>query len=397
MNFFSSRKFALMLLVGVLALTQSACSRVEESASLPGVTAASASASSRSLPSEDGLTKIAFLVPEAEGIEAGLRAFLAESETAAEYSFETQIFLSKSVDEQGKVLENIDLWSADVLLLWPLGEMSKFEPLINELSSQGTKILYYGEWVGEDMDTTRLTLDWQQVGQWAGEYVVLHFAQELAAKESVTYLDFSADTALDNKIFSAARTSVWEEYEKQQNYEALSCGGWTYSEAAAATATKLFVPLALSGEVDRVTTAEAKWQKWLEQADEETMAELDVIFTGSDELAVKIGKDLLDYQQSHPEFKAESVLLVGFGGKEEAFWFFFEGEGELIPFVTYYNSGYEWDNAADIALAAAFSVSFQGQSFTEGRAYLMNSTEIDKLSYDYFRNRQENKTLAASE
>ena len=263
-----------------------------------------------------------------------------------------------SIQIQG--LENILNWGPDVVMLWPL-EGDQLRNAAQTVVDEGIPLIIYDRLIENFTGmAAEIMGDNETIGNMMGEYLLNYFAEELAAGEEITYLLFIGDSS----TVSVQRTQGMLDVLNASEYGAQ------------------FVLLQDGFQTDWSNAKSQEFiENWLNTADAETIANLDLIVTHDDEIV----DGLMTVIGGNTELSSLKII-TSVGGRRETLATFDEIESPEL--LTYFFSPSYIREALRLAVAAANGDTYQGQAI-EGQLFLIPTIEIDKNTVDDFRASQE--------
>lgn len=310
--------------------------------------------------------KVGVVVPEADHGFMGesiahVRAELEEQK--AEKGFEYKLETKGEAAGQIAAIENmLASFEPDVIVLWPT-EGDQLRNAAQTIVDAGVKLVIYDRLIdGFTGMSAEIMGDNETIGKWMGEYVMDYFKDD----DQVNYLRFIGDSStvgvqrsggMDDAIEAAGQTDKFN----QMTTEFVT--NWSAS------------------------TAQEQMENWLNSANDEDIANLDLIVTHDDEIVDGITIALQNYNDANPG-KLNVKLVTGVGARKETLATYDNTVANGIELVTYFFSPSFARDAIRLGLAAAAGQQYDGQDIN-GQLFLIPSIQVDKTNVEEFRNSAE--------
>jgi len=263
-----------------------------------------------------------------------------------------------SIQIQG--IDEILAWGPDVIMLWPM-EGDQLRNAAQAIVDEGIPLIIYDRLIENFVGmAAEIMGDNEKIGNLMGEYLLDFFAEELEAGETITYLLFIGDSSTVSKQRTQGMLDVINETEFKDQFVLLQDGFQTdWSNAK----------------------AQEFMENWLNTADADTIAELDLIVTHDDEIVDGIMAVIRD------DDSLESLqIITSVGGRRETLSIF--DSVEYPELLTYFFSPSYIREAIRLAVAVANGETYQEQEVA-GQLFLIPTIEIDREHVEDFRNSQE--------
>ena len=265
--------------------------------------------------------------------------------------------------EASKQIQGIDdilTWGADAIMLWPL-EGDQLRNAAQTIVDEGVKLIVYDRLIENFTGlTAEIMGDNEGIGNMMGQYLLKYYDEQLKAGETITYLLFIGDSSTVSKQRTQGMLDVLEASEYKDQFELLQDGFQTdWSNAK----------------------SQEFMENWLNTADADAIAGLDLIVTHDDEIVDGI-TTVIKNASGLDSLK----LVTSVGGRRETLSVY--DSMEKPELVTYFFSPSMIREALRLAVAAVKGEQYQGQEIA-GQLFLIPSIEIDKNTVEAYRASQD--------
>lgn len=293
--------------------------------------------------------KIGLITPD------GDHGFTGESIAHAKKEIEAQeakldaefLYLTGDANQQIEAIKEMIAWAPDALVLWPM-DGEQLREAAQSCLDAGIKLVLYDRLI-EDFEgkSAEIMGDNELIGAMMGQYLIDHFSERLETGETIEYLEFLGDQSTVTGQRLAGMMDV------------LSTSAYTdqFVKVAEPFITEW------NEEIGR-----GQMEEFLQSADPEVIAGIDLIVTQEDEVVNGVLTALESY-----EGEINLDLITGIGARRETLDAL---EKSDYHWVTYYFSPSYVREAIRLGVACALSEPYDGQEIA-GQRFLLHSVEVD--------------------
>lgn len=352
---------SLFLLAGVFAGcggTDTTASAAEPAAEAP----ADDTAASEPAPAEEaseetpaapaGDIRIGVVMPSATHGFTGESIQHAQAEIekqAAERGFEFKFLTAEEASGQVTHIETLLTWDPQVIVLWPI-EGDALRSAAQSVMDAGVQLIIYDRLIENFTPTAEMMGDNETIGKMTGEYFNKFFADQIAAGEKISYLEFMGDSSTVPKQRSDGFKSTIDAASFELANEPYSTD-WQRQKAM------------------------EQMENWLNTNDAAKIESLQAVFTHDDEVVLGVLDALKGYTG---DAKINVKLLSGVGGRKENLATFASPGVEGLKQVTYEFSPSMIRQAVQMGVNAAYGEQYNGKDISG--LHLIPTTEIDETN-----------------
>ncbi len=265
---------------------------------------------------------------------------------AAERGFEYKFLTAEEASGQVTHIETLMTWDPNVIILWPI-EGDALRSAAQSVMDAGVQLIIYDRLIENFKPTAEIMGDNETIGKMTGEYFNKFFADQIAAGEKISYLEFMGDSSTVPKQRSDGFKSTIN--------PAFELGSEPYSTGW------------------QRQTAMDQMENWLNTSSKEKVEALQAIFTHDDEVVLGVLDALKGYTG---DAKLNVKLLSGVGGRKENIATFTSPGVEGLKQVTYSFSPSMIRNAIQMGINAAYGEKYNGADIAG--LILIPTQEIDE-------------------